>query len=66
MGSAAGARDEAPVLKQRIAAPFYMSRFEIANAQYARFIKEGGYQERKWWTAAGWESSRQDTGDIPP
>jgi formylglycine-generating enzyme required for sulfatase activity len=33
---------------------FYMARYPITNAQFAPFIEDDGYQNRQWWTAAGW------------
>jgi formylglycine-generating enzyme required for sulfatase activity len=38
---------------------FTISKYPITNAQYARFIRAGGYHEKKWWTAAGWEARGQ-------
>ena len=45
MGDTAGARDEWPVTRVRIDKPFWMGKFEITNAQYARFDKnhDSGY-----------------------
>ena len=34
---------------------FVMTRFPVTNAQYAAFIAAGGYEERGWWTARGWQ-----------
>jgi formylglycine-generating enzyme required for sulfatase activity len=33
---------------------FSISRFPITNAQFGRFIEDGGYAERGYWTANGW------------
>jgi iron(II)-dependent oxidoreductase len=27
----------------------------VTNAEYARFVDAGGYQQRQWWSARGWE-----------
>lgn len=35
---------------------YSISKYPITNAQYARFIEAGGYNERQWWTAAGWDA----------
>ncbi len=40
MGSVSGDLDEAPATRVKIARPFYMSRCEITNAQYALFDAE--------------------------
>jgi ergothioneine biosynthesis protein EgtB len=34
-------------------APFSLDSTLVSNAQYAEFIKEGGYQDPQFWTAAG-------------
>jgi formylglycine-generating enzyme required for sulfatase activity len=33
---------------------FRIARYPVTNAQYARFIEEGGYGDRSLWTEAGW------------
>jgi formylglycine-generating enzyme required for sulfatase activity len=38
-----------------ITAPYRISRYPITQAQYGAFIKAGGYAERSYWTAAGWQ-----------
>ncbi len=35
--------------------PFYIGTTPVTNAAYAEFIADGGYDEPRWWTAAGWE-----------
>jgi len=35
---------------------FSISKYLISNAQYAKFIEAGGYDEKKWWTDAGWDT----------
>ena len=32
---------------------FWMAKYPVTNAQFAEFIKAGGYQTDKWWTKAG-------------
>jgi formylglycine-generating enzyme required for sulfatase activity len=34
---------------------FSISKFPITNGQFGRFIAEGGYTERSYWTANGWK-----------
>ena len=46
--------DEGPVHQVWLDA-FWLARCPVTNAEYAEFIGAGGYQERKHWTAAGWE-----------
>jgi formylglycine-generating enzyme required for sulfatase activity len=33
---------------------FYIARYPITNARFAPFVEDGGYQDRQWWTKAGW------------
>lgn len=35
---------------------YSISKYPITNAQYARFIETGGYNERRWWTETGWDA----------
>jgi formylglycine-generating enzyme required for sulfatase activity len=44
-----------PVLKQvHLPASYRIARFPVTNAEYRRFVEAGGYDERRWWTPAGW------------
>lgn len=38
---------------------FQIAKYPLTNAQYAKFIEAGGYREKQWWTAAGWEVCEQ-------
>ncbi|WP_329578560.1 ergothioneine biosynthesis protein EgtB [Kitasatospora sp. NBC_01250] len=33
---------------------FAIDTTPVSNADYQRFIEDGGYQEPRWWTAQGW------------
>ena len=33
-----------------IAPPFRIGRYPVTNGQYAEFIDDGGYRERRWWS----------------
>ena len=33
---------------------FAIDRYKVTNAQYARFVEDGGYRDRNLWTPAGW------------
>ena len=35
--------------------PFWIAKYPVTYAQYAAFVAAGGYQERAYWTEAGWE-----------
>lgn len=34
---------------------FKIDRLLTTNAEYARFIAEGGYERREWWSEDGWQ-----------
>lgn len=45
-----------PVFRQTVNVErFAMSKYPVTNAQYAKFIAAGGYQNKIWWTADGWK-----------
>ena len=43
--------DEAPVHAVELQ-PFQLGLFPVTNAEYARFIKAGGYEDERWWDTA--------------
>ena len=42
-----------------IAQAFWLDLTPVTNAMYARFVAAGGYQNRDFWTEAGWEWVQQ-------
>ncbi|RFU38375.1 ergothioneine biosynthesis protein EgtB [Actinomadura logoneensis] len=34
---------------------YFIDTEPVTNAAYQRFIEDGGYDERRWWTDAGWQ-----------
>jgi gamma-glutamyl hercynylcysteine S-oxide synthase len=34
---------------------FYLDTTPVTNAAYAEFIADGGYDDRRWWSPAGWD-----------
>lgn len=38
----------------RLVPAFLIDTTPVSNGAYQRFIEAGGYEERRWWTAAGW------------
>ncbi|MGH3734553.1 MAG: ergothioneine biosynthesis protein EgtB [Micromonosporaceae bacterium] len=36
-------------------AAFFIDAAPVSNARYAEFVADGGYRDRRWWSAAGWE-----------
>jgi iron(II)-dependent oxidoreductase len=35
--------------------PFWIDTAPVANAQYRRFIEDGGYDDPRWWSPEGWD-----------
>ncbi len=33
-----------------------IAKYPITNAQFAKFMEADGYNQRKWWTDAGWDA----------
>ncbi len=48
-----------PNVLQTISYNFLITKFLITNSQFERFISDGGYAERDYWTANGWEWKRK-------
>jgi iron(II)-dependent oxidoreductase len=46
-------------------APFFLDTVPVTNAAYLDFIADGGYDEPRWWSRAGWEH-RQRAGLAAP
>lgn len=44
---------------------FFIDTTPVTNAAYAEFIADGGYDDQRWWTPAGWDH-RQRTGLSAP
>jgi serine/threonine-protein kinase len=36
-------------------AAFWIDKYEVTNAHYQRFVAEGGYTRREFWTETGWQ-----------
>ena len=39
---------------------FAIAKYPTTNAQFAKFIEADGYQEKKWWTEAGWQIEEKE------
>ena len=46
-------------------ASFYIDTTPVTNGRYAEFIADGGYDQPRWWSPAGWEH-RQRAGLTAP
>jgi len=44
---------------------FYLDTTPVTNAAYQEFIADGGYDDPRWWSGAGWEH-RQRAGLTAP
>ena len=44
---------------------FHIDRAPVTNGAYADFIDDGGYEDPRWWSAAGWDH-RQRAGLVAP
>ena len=49
----------------RVIRPFDIGRTEVTRGMYRRFMDEGGYRNRRWWSSAGWRWL-QRTGRTQP
>jgi len=45
--------------------PFFIDAAPTTNAEYAAFITDGGYDERRWWTDEGWAHRTEAGLDAP-
>ncbi len=45
--------------------PFFIDAAPVTNAQYASFIDDGGYDDPRWWSGAGW-AHRIEAGLVAP
>lgn len=56
--------DEKPIHKVSVDG-FWLARYPVTNTQYRLFIEGGGYNERRWWTEAGWQARQQENWTEP-
>lgn len=48
-----------------VVAPFVIDRYPVTNGRYAEFVADGGYDDPRLWTSAGW-AWRGDAGLVAP
>ncbi len=44
---------------------YWIAKYPVTNAQFAKFIEAGGYREKQWWTEAGWRQRGNDKWTEP-
>lgn len=44
---------------------FYLDRHPVTNEAYRAFVEAGGYQEKKYWTEAGWRCIEENKWQAP-
>jgi iron(II)-dependent oxidoreductase len=44
---------------------FYLDTAPVTNARYLDFIADGGYDDPRWWTPAGWEYRQRANLSAP-
>ncbi len=55
-GDSADPDDDYALSNQEVyVSAFAIAKYPITNAQFAKFIEAGGYQNQEFWTKAGWE-----------
>jgi len=46
--------DEKPQHEYDIPYDYLIARYPVTNQEFRRFVEDGGYSERRYWTEAGW------------
>jgi formylglycine-generating enzyme required for sulfatase activity len=42
---------------------YQLGKYPVTNAEYGRFIEAGGYQDKRFWTEAGWTEIGQNQNE---
>jgi formylglycine-generating enzyme required for sulfatase activity len=48
-----------------ISSGFWLDRFEVTNESFTRFVKDGGYLERRYWSEEGWRVHQDRPNPYP-
>lgn len=49
----------------RLVPAFFIDTTPVTNADFQRFIADGGYEEQRWWAPAGWDMVRGNGLSAP-
>ncbi|WP_269537766.1 5-histidylcysteine sulfoxide synthase [Cerasicoccus fimbriatus] len=44
---------------------FKASKYLVSNAEYLRFVEDGGYQKQQYWSEEGWKWAQYDAHGMP-
>ncbi len=44
---------------------YRIGKYPVTYVEYARFIEAGGYQDKRWWTEAGWTAKEAENWTEP-
>lgn len=44
---------------------YSIAKYPVTNAQFAEFIKTGGYDTERWWTKDGWQQKQKESWAEP-
>ncbi|MEU7244012.1 ergothioneine biosynthesis protein EgtB [Streptomyces sparsogenes] len=50
---------------RRVVPAFFIDTAPVTAGAYARFIEDGGYGQRRWWTGPGWRHVREHRLTAP-
>lgn len=50
---------------RRVVPAFFIDTAPVTAGAFARFIEDGGYQRRSWWTGPGWRHVREHRLSAP-
>ncbi len=45
--------------------PFAIARTPVTNAQFAAFVDDGGYHDKKFWSEEGWQWRQKEKASMP-
>ncbi|MDX3093377.1 ergothioneine biosynthesis protein EgtB [Streptomyces sp. ME01-24h] len=49
----------------REVAPFFIDTVPVSNGAYLAFLEDGGYEDERWWSPAGWAHVREHGLSAP-